>query len=74
MIVNSDVVLIASLIGIVAVIVLAAQFVRFCLRDLQNATVVNVFSPQVWTFLIIMTIPIGGLLYLTYGRARGPRG
>ncbi|HEY2793551.1 MAG TPA: hypothetical protein VGJ28_14400 [Micromonosporaceae bacterium] len=70
---NSDVALVASLIAILAVIVLAAQFVRFCLNDLQNATEVNMFSPQVWTFLIIVTIPIGGMLYLTYGRSRGPR-
>jgi ABC-type tungstate transport system substrate-binding protein len=70
---NSTAVTIVALIGIVAVIVLAVQFVRFCLDDLGNATEVRMFTPQVWALLIIITIPIGGMLYLIYGRS-GPGG
>jgi hypothetical protein len=67
---NSTVVTIVALIAIVAVIMLAVQFVRFCLDDLHLATEVRMFTPQAWALLIIMTVPIGGMLYLTYGRGR----
>ena len=61
----------ATLVGIVVLTVaLAVRFELFILRDIQRAVEVRVLSKPAWALLTILSIPIGGLLWLAYGRAR----
>lgn len=49
-------------------IVLVYRFVSFCLADLAETPVVTVLPRDTWRLLIIFCIPIGGILYLRFGR------
>jgi hypothetical protein len=53
--------------GILAV---ALLFDIYCLRDLAQTDYVQVLSREVWFFVICLSTPIGGILYLTIGKAR----
>jgi hypothetical protein len=56
---------------VVAVLVAIAGVVRFeifCLNDILHADYVRGLTRQGWIVLCILTIPIGGILYLLYGR------
>jgi hypothetical protein len=58
---------------IVALLVAVAGIVRFewfCLSDIRHAPYVRVLSRQGWIVLCLVTIPLGGLMYLLYGRPR----
>jgi hypothetical protein len=46
------------------------RFVTYCLADLAQQRVVAHLSRDAWRLLIIFWIPIGGMLYLRYGRTR----
>jgi hypothetical protein len=59
-----------NLVGAAVVLGLGLWFAWYCLTDLSRAPQVLIFSRQVWAVLIVFTIPIGGLLYLRYGRVR----
>lgn len=56
--------------------VLAAAFVAFCLVDLVRAKQVRYLPKWAWAILCMgigLTIPFGGILYLTVGRVRHRR-
>jgi Phospholipase_D-nuclease N-terminal len=56
--------------------VFAAGFVVFCLVDLVRAKQVRYLPKWAWAILCMgigLTIPFGGILYLTVGRVRHPR-
>jgi len=58
---------------IVAVLVAVAGIVRFemfCLDDILHAEYVRVLSRPAWIALCLLTIPLGGVFYLIYGRPR----
>jgi hypothetical protein len=60
---------------LVAVIVLAAGFVVFCLVDLARAEKVRYLPKWLWAILCMgvgLTIPFGGILYLVAGKDRHP--
>jgi len=42
----------------------------YCLRDLNRAGVVYHFTREVWTVLILIAGPFGGIAYLKLGRQR----
>jgi hypothetical protein len=63
-----DVVVALALAGALAVG--CFRFVRFCLDDLDHAVVVQGLPRETWRLLIMITIPVGGLLYLAVGRPR----
>jgi hypothetical protein len=44
------------------------RFEIFCLNDILHADYVRGLTRQGWIVLCILTIPIGGILYLLYGR------
>ena len=53
----------------VAVALMAVRFVQFCLADLARTSHLRYLTRDGWTVLIIVTVPLGGMLYLTYGKA-----
>lgn len=50
-------------------ILLAVGFVAYCLRDLFRS---QVGPPALWWWAagIVLSVPLGGILWLTVGRAR----
>jgi hypothetical protein len=61
----------------IAVAVLAAGFVAFCLVDLARAANVRYLPKWVWAILCLglgLTIPFGGILYLAVGKDRRQTG
>jgi hypothetical protein len=59
-----------TLIALAALLTIAVMFARSCLADLARTPdeQLRILPRSGWAFLIIFTIPIGGILYLTYGR------
>ena len=62
-----------TLVLLVAVLALAVWFAWTCLADLAQTSddQLALFPKMAWAVLIVVTIPLGGLLYLIYGK--GPR-
>ena len=62
-----------TIVLVVAVFGLALWFAGSCLADLARTPEdqLRVFPRLAWAVLIVVTIPLGGVLYLLYGR--GPR-
>lgn len=60
-------VLAAAVLAAVAVII---RFELYCLRDLAEADEVQYLSKPAWALVCVLCIPIGGMLYLLYGRVR----
>jgi hypothetical protein len=59
-----------TILTVTLVLVLAIVFDAYCLADLAKADVVLRFPPSVWAGIIIISTPMGGLFYLTFGRVR----
>jgi hypothetical protein len=58
---------------ILAVLVAIAgvlRFEMFCLDDVLHAPYVRTLPRETWIALCVLTIPLGGILYLYYGRPR----
>lgn len=49
-------------------VVVIYRFLSFCLADLASAPVVAVLPRETWRLLILFVVPLGGLLYLRFGR------
>jgi hypothetical protein len=58
----------AAILLVLLAIVLVYRFVTFCLADLNGAPVVTGLPRDTWRLLIVFLIPIGGMLYLRFGR------
>jgi hypothetical protein len=55
--------------AIVPVVVLAVAFVAYCLYDLSRSHVRHL-PRWAWALVCLLSIPVGGILYLTIGRDR----
>jgi hypothetical protein len=57
--------------GLLLVFAVAVWFAGSCLRDLARTPdhQLRVLTKPLWAILIVVTIPIGGLLYLRYGKS-----
>jgi hypothetical protein len=53
-----------------AAVLVLRRFILYCLADLDRTPVVQGFTRETWRLLIVVLIPLGGLLYLRYGRVR----
>lgn len=53
-----------------AAVAVLYRFITFCLADLDHAAAVQGLPRETWRLLILIFIPVGGLLYLRYGRIR----
>jgi hypothetical protein len=59
-----ELVIVAVLVAIVGVL----RFEMFCLDDILHAGYVRGLTRPAWIVLCVLMIPIGGILYLFYGR------
>jgi hypothetical protein len=55
--------------AIVPLVVLAVAFVGYCLYDLSRSQV-RYLPKWAWALVCLVSIPVGGILYLTIGRDR----
>jgi hypothetical protein len=58
---------------IIPVFVAAAGFVAFCLTDLARASDVLYLPKWGWALACFISIPLGGIIYLSIGKVRRPR-
>ena len=56
------------IVAVVVAIVGVLRFEMFCLDDILHAEYVRGLTRTAWIVLCVVTIPIGGILYLFYGR------
>ena len=53
--------------AVVPLVVVAAAFVGFCLVDLARAQV-RYLPKWAWALICVVSVPLGGVIYLTIGR------
>jgi hypothetical protein len=58
----------AQLATILVLVAVMVCFDWYCLADIAQARYVRNLTKQAWALLVVITFPIGGMLYLTYGR------
>jgi len=56
-----------ELAALAPILVLAAGFAVYCLVDLSRSRVRYLPKP-VWALICVISIPLGGIIYLTIGR------
>ncbi|WP_036529290.1 PLDc N-terminal domain-containing protein [Nocardia sp. CNY236] len=56
--------------AVVPLVLIGLAFVVFCWWDLYRAPHTRVFGKSIWAVLCVVTIPLGGLAYLVFGRPR----
>lgn len=56
--------------ALIPVIVIGAGFVVFCLVDLVRAPRVRYLPKWAWALVCLISVPLGGILYLILGRPR----
>lgn len=57
---------------IAAIVIAAVAFDVYCLIDLYRAGAVRYLPKWAWACICVISIPIGGIAYLTLGRAGAP--
>jgi hypothetical protein len=57
-----------SLAALAPLLLLAVGFVVYCLVDLARSPDVHGLPRWAWGILIVVTIPLGGIIYLLVGR------
>jgi hypothetical protein len=63
----------AMISGVLTMIVVLTVVVWFdlrCLADLSQSPTPRLLTRQAWALLILITFPLGGILYLVYGKRR----
>jgi hypothetical protein len=53
-----------------AIVILAVAFEAFCLADLYRAGGVRYLPKWAWAAICLISIPIGGIVYLSIGKVR----
>ena len=64
--------MIIRVVGVFLVLWTALAWIRVCLADLGRITPV-VLPREVWAFLIVFTVPLGGIAYFALERGWRPR-
>jgi hypothetical protein len=59
-----------AFLAVLALFLGAVVFEGFCLVDLARSRDVRGLPREMWLLLMLITIPLGGILYLRYGRRR----
>lgn len=54
--------------ALIPVLILAVAFVAYCLVDLARAERVRYLPRWVWAIICVVSVPLGGILYLVIGR------
>lgn len=60
----------AAILLVLVALVVIYRFITFCLADLAGAPATAVLPRDTWRLLIVFLIPLGGILYLRFGRVR----
>jgi Phospholipase_D-nuclease N-terminal len=61
----------ARLAAVAPVIVIGVAFVVFCLVDLARTKRVRYLPKWVWALICLVSVPLGGIIYLSIGRIWG---
>lgn len=56
--------------ALVPLVVVAVGFVVFCLVDLSRAGEVRYLPKWTWAVICVVSVPLGGIVYLALGRPR----
>ena len=56
--------------ALVPLVVVAVGFVVFCLVDVWRAASVRYLPRWVWAIICVISVPLGGIVYLVVGRER----
>jgi hypothetical protein len=56
--------------ALVPIVVIAVGFVVFCLVDLARADQVRYLPRWAWAIVCLVSVPLGGIVYLILGRRR----
>lgn len=56
--------------ALVPLVVVAVGFVVFCLVDLSRAGEVCYLPKWAWAVICVVSVPLGGIVYLALGRSR----
>jgi hypothetical protein len=56
--------------GPLLLLLVAAGFEAYCLVDCARAEHVRLSPKMAWALLMVVTMPLGGILYLVYGKPR----
>ena len=57
----------SSLEALLPLILLAVGFIAYCLYDLSRSQV-RALPKWAWAFVCVVSVPLGGVVYLLYGR------
>jgi hypothetical protein len=56
--------------ALIPIVVVAVGFEIFCLVDVARAEEVRYLPRWAWTVVCLISIPLGGIAYLIFGRTR----
>ncbi len=56
--------------ALIPVILVLAAFVIFCLVDIARAEEVRYLPKWAWVIICFISIPLGGIIYLIFGKSR----
>lgn len=56
--------------ALIPVLVIAVGFLVFCWVDLARAEEVRFLPKWVWAIICAVSIPLGGIVYLIFGKSR----
>ena len=56
--------------ALVPLIVLAVAFAVFCVLDVARAAEVRYLPKWAWAIMCLISVPLGGIIYLVLGRVR----
>lgn len=56
--------------ALVPLVLVAVGFVVFCMVDLSRAGEVRYLPKWAWAVICVVSVPLGGIVYLALGRSR----
>jgi hypothetical protein len=55
-------------VALIPVFIIGLAFVIFCLVDLFRRSSVNYLPRWLWAIICVVSVPLGGIIYLVFGR------
>jgi hypothetical protein len=60
--------MLSGVLAMLAVLTVVVWFDLRCLADLNRSATPRLLTREAWALLILITFPVGGILYLMYGK------